>query len=246
MSQEELAYIERYWAKELSQEEMQDFDIRYKTDAAFASQVDLFRESQEAIEVLGQKRLKESFRKAYQSENPPVKKLPTKWMLAAAAVIALLIAFALWPRNPQTPLSPEDLYASYYQFEALSLERGSSETDSLFSVANTAFNEKAFVEAIPLLEKLKDDTDFGRQEYALLHLGISYMEVGEWEKARLALNEISPESSFYTKAQWHLSLCLLAFNQAEQARPILKNLLEESKVYGKQAGEILERLSSQK
>lgn len=250
MSQEQLAYIERYWAQELSEEELQDFQIRYKTDPAFASQVDLFREAKDAIEVLGQQKLKESFRKKYKTEQSTeqqtgtlkIKKLPVRWMFVAAAAIALLLVFVLWQQNNPSSLSPTELYTQYYSFEALSLERGTDETDSLFVIANEAYNAKAFDQAIPILQNLLEDGNFSRKDYALLHLGISQLEISEDSYALNTLSKISEESSFHVKAQWNMALIYLKQSEDKKARPILEMLIKNSRVYGKQAQEILERL----
>ncbi|MEM8891153.1 MAG: hypothetical protein AAGD28_24460, partial [Bacteroidota bacterium] len=92
MSQEELARIEAFHAGQLSGKELEDFLALYKSDPAFAEQVDLFQQAQDAIEALVQQQFKDSFRQQYQSNTQNVKPLWSRWYVAAAAIIAILIA----------------------------------------------------------------------------------------------------------------------------------------------------------
>ena len=241
MSQEELARIEAYHAGQLSGKELEDFLALYKSDPAFAEQVDLFQQAQDAIEALGQQQLKDAFRQQYQSNTQKVKPLWSRWYVAAAAAIALLLIFFLVRNNSSTP-SPEELYASYESFEPLSLERGNSGIDSLFLIANGLYNEQQYEAAIPLLEKLLENEDFDRKAYAYLHLGIAQLKSGSEKAAVNSLQELDSDSSFYLQAQWNLALAFLKQENTEEAKKVLQILKTESRTYQKRAQELLEAL----
>lgn len=241
MSQEELARIEAYHAGQLSDKELEDFLALYKSDPAFAEQVDLFQQAQDAIEALGQQKLKDSFRQQYQSNTPNVKPLWSRWYVAAAAIIAILIVIFLFQNNSSS-LTPSELYASYESFEALSLERGNSEIDSLFLIANGLYNEEQYEAAIPVLEKLLEEEDFDRKAYAYLHLGIAQLKSGSEETAINSLQKLDSESSFYLQAQWNLALAYLKQENTEEAKKVLQILKTESRTYQKRAQELLETL----
>ena len=241
MSQEELARIEAYHAGQLSGKELEEFQALYKSDPSFAEQVDLFQTAQDAIEALGQEELKASFRQQYQSNPPKVKPLWSKWYVAAAAVIALLLLF-FFIRNNSSSATPEELYASYESFEPLSLERGNSDIDSLFLIANGLYNEQQYEAAIPLLKQLLEDEAFDRKAYAYLHLGIAQLKSGQEDDAVHALGELDADSSFYLQAQWNLALAYLKLGNAEESKRILQILETESRTYKSKALELLEAL----
>ena len=241
MSQEELARIEAYHAGQLSGKELEEFQALYKSDPSFAEQVDLFQQAQDAIEALGQQQLKDAFRQQYQSNPQKVKPLWSRWYVAAAAVIAILIAILLFQNNSSS-LTPSELYAAYESFEPLSLERGNSDIDSLFLIANGLYNEQQYEAAIPLLEQLLEDEDFDRKAYAYLHLGIAQLKSGKEEAAKNSLQALGSDSSFYLQAQWNLALAYLKQGNNEEAKRILEVLETESRTYKSKAQELLEAL----
>ncbi|MDW3651289.1 MAG: tetratricopeptide repeat protein [Bacteroidia bacterium] len=241
MSQEELARIEAYHAGSLSGKELEEFLALYKSDPAFAEQVELFQTAQDAIEALGQQELKASFRQQYQSNPKKLKPLWKRAYLVAAAVITLLLIFFLF-QDKAPSLNPSELYASYEQFDPLSLERGNSDSDSLFLIANGLYNEEQYEAAIPILEGLLEEENFDRKPYARLHLGIAQLKNGNDEAAMDVLQQIGEDSSFYLQAQWKLALAYLKQGNTEQAKEILGMLTTESRTYKNKALELLEAI----
>ena len=152
----------------------------------------------------------------------------------------LLLFFFI--RNNSSSSTPQELYAAYESFEPLSLERGNSDIDSLFLIANGLYNEQQYEAAIPLLEQLLEDEDFDRKAYAYLHLGIAQLKSGKEEAAKNSLQALGSDSSFYLQAQWNLALAYLKQGNSEEAKRILEILETESRTYKSKAQELLEAL----
>ncbi|MEL6673861.1 MAG: tetratricopeptide repeat protein [Bacteroidota bacterium] len=238
--EDKLARIEAFVLDQLSQEDRAAFEAELVADAVLAAEVAQFREAQAAAEAQGQVMLKASFREKYQAGKTN-SGLSITWYMAAAAAV-LVLALVYWWSRPESALTTDALYAQYNQPVDLSLERGSGAADSLFSLANAAYQAGEFEGAIPLLEELLADSTFDRKPYARLHLGICYQQLRQWEVAEQALEAIPPASSFYYQARWHLALISLKQEDVTVARTRLQLLVDQSRTYGPQAQELLQAL----
>lgn len=179
------------------------------------------------------------------NRKQPSSKLNLKlWMQIAATVILLISAATYFlVIKERSSVSPDSLYAAYYQkLPADYVTRSGENGNDLFINAIKLYNDNKYQEAIAEFNKvlLTDPSN----NAARLFLGICFSEISNFKKAsehfNIILNQRDP--IFEEHAAWYLSLCYIKTKNPDLARPLLINLVETRSFYIGKASELLGKL----
>lgn len=240
--QEELYLLfENYLNNEMSLEEKTSFENQLQNDPKLKEQFELYKQTTQFLEVKFSKEtvdFKENLKSI--SENhfaDSIKKktkvisLQSKWF----AIAAILVVFiGVWFMNNNGNPS----YSDYNQHEnANFVERGSVIKD--LKVAQEAFNNKNYEEAIPLFEKVL--VEYKRPEIEFYY-GVSLLEVNKTSEAETVFRDLKNGTSVYNqKAIWYLALTKLKLEDFESCKTYLKEISADSEEFEK-AQELLNEL----
>lgn len=171
------------------------------------------------------------------SENQPsmtARVSRTRWLMAAAAAIAL-VAVAVWFFT----LPGTADYSQYAQHAPLSLTvRGTA--DQAASEAENAFNQKNYTAALAALDRLLAEQPDNLT--AQLYKGISLIELNRTADARVVLGPMADgTSALRTEAMWYMALSYLKEKNAAACRAELSKIPPGDVRY-EQAQELLKKL----
>ncbi|MEM6342243.1 MAG: hypothetical protein AAF927_00130 [Bacteroidota bacterium] len=177
----------------------------------------------------------------HQKAEGSIRSMRLLWVgVAVAASLCLL-----WLIIPsQRTLSPDELYASYYErfpnvANPLTRDSGAA---NLKDRAYAKYEQGAYAEAIDLFDSLM------MEEPSLTHKfyqGISAMETQNWQLASQNFNQVSTSdtSRFAQAAQWYMAMVALRKAKVEEAKSLFNTIQKErTHPYQKEAAEILEAL----
>ena len=244
--------IERYLAGELSNEEVQAFELRLQTDSEFAENFTLYQSIQNEMQSdEDEASLKEELwrhtKKYFGEEEKGGKVIPMgpvrkkRWVyaaVAAAACIALLLVFRPWQDNR---LSNDELYAQNAVPEDLPTTMRGGNDDSLRARAAALYNKKDFAAALPLLDSI---TKYNPGEAQLqLALGICYLQTNNFEMAITKFDSLAAGQSIYhyDAFAWK-AYVYLKQNNKEACIAALKQIPADAPNYGK-AEKLIKELS---
>jgi len=206
-------------------------------------------EARANIRLAGEKAMKENLAKAYDQENiakAPVEKtlLRRLWIpVAVAASIALLLGVYFLMPSPNS----EFQLAQYLETPTTIAIRG--ETTNAFSEAwlkgESAYKEKNYEEAVSIFSTLQNDFTeaINHNGKRLIYLGISHLQLGQYDLAIDAFRQISTDSPLQDERDWYLALSYLAKADKENARTVLEKISTDASHFkNQQAIELLENL----
>jgi hypothetical protein len=159
-----------------------------------------------------------------------------RWIASIAAL--LVIGFFVFNNKQSSSKSMQELYASNYSIEPVSMERGSVQ-DSLQQIIEL-YTQKQYSQASPLLsvycQAHPDKTDLQ------LANAICNLEQKNTPKAIELLQSIISSNTLYTeKAQWYLAMAYLQNGNKEKVNTLLQSFSKEHFYYAK-AQSILQSL----
>lgn len=143
------------------------------------------------------------------------------WLYAMAAAVLCVAAFSFYMFNETE--TQQDLYAAYYQKypNVVSPLTRSEETPSEKEKLFQDYEKGDYSLAISGLGSLDSDT-------ASFYLGLSFLEMGDYEKAAFILSsEGYSNSSFSLYAKWYRALALLEMEKEAEAKLLLEGLEKE-------------------
>lgn len=252
-----------YLNEELTPSEKQAFEEKLKNSISLQEELETYQNITFAIahkkdldefkELLNKLALESS------SEEVDDDKITTRpiwetniFRFAVAAIIAVLIAVALW----QSPAiySKSNIYDNYYSSlpsSKLSLveasELVSDVQDAQVNQLNEAiqhYKDRNYTQAIQLLQT--NSLSLSLPEYVLFFRSLCHLELGNFEDAITALQGVTQnqESSFPYNydANWYLALAYINQGLDAQAIPYLQFLKESSSSYSESASSILEEM----
>ncbi len=212
-------------------------------DPDFMQAVAAYQEARKAIDTWGEEDLRQSLKNSFYAipEEAPVRDLRPFWLAAAVAASLTLLVIAFWP---SPPMSSEQLFAAYYETPHPGVaSRGNGASDSLLSVAITAYQEENFDVAIPDFQALVADSGFAQPGLARLHLAICLVETGKSSQAISVLEKVTETDAYYWDARWYLALTWLLQGDVPACREVLVPVSKESQRFGKMATWLLKELS---
>ncbi|AJR03123.1 tetratricopeptide repeat protein [Siansivirga zeaxanthinifaciens] len=247
MEDQDYILFESYLSNELPADEIATFEKRLKTDAAFHSAFELYKETALFLEKhIENEVATETFKKNLQKisdkhfvnlnnglNKTANKKLFNLFKYAAAASIVLMVGIF----TIGNLMSPD--YSDYSNYEPISLTvRG--ENDALLKTAETSFNNKDFEKAESAFKSILV-LDNNNAEIKL-YSAIANLELNNYNLAEELLVSLQNGNSvFKNKATWYLALSKLKQGEEEYCIEILKTIPEDAEAY-QQAQKLLNKL----
>jgi tetratricopeptide (TPR) repeat protein len=241
-----LELIEKFHNGELSNEELEKFKIRLRSNPEFKREFDLYKEINDAVledDVIElRKRLNSIQRSSINdTQKNRIRKLHSnKWYLAAAAITIVIIIGTFLISIISDTYSNEELFKKFYEPEdaVLITRSGNSESDLDLTKALQQFEQQNYKEAIPLLKKIDNNVLSG------FYLGIAYIETKNFSKA---INEFKGviehgDNLFIEQSEWYLGLCYLMNNEKNKAIKDFRKIIKDNSLYKPEAEEILSKI----
>ncbi|TKC08853.1 hypothetical protein [Pedobacter frigoris] len=242
----DLEYIAQYFDGELSEDAKKAFEERCAKDEVLAEQVAQYIMIKDALKLELAQHKKARFAQLYEdvlaAEKPQEKQnypLIRKLSLyAAAACLALVAAWLIFFRSPDSKVMARDYIAA--NFNNLGVTMGASDQ---LQQGIAAFNKKDYPTAISIFETLTNDNTFRAE--AVKNLGITYLITGEYDKAIAAFDELSKMDLYTNPGLFYKSIALLNKGDKEsheQAKINLEQVVSKDLAGSKEAKAWLDKL----
>ena len=231
MNEQDTILLDNYFNGLLDSAEAQQVQARASADAAFAAEFALRQKMEawprqaaqrqafaESLATLGAEFFTE--KKLETPTAPPLTARLnwTRWALAAAASIALLLAATWFFQRPSGSLYEQ--YAGQHAPLAL-VDRSTG--DNAAAEAETAFNQKNYAAALVALDRLLAAQP--AHTTAQLYRGICLLELQRPAEARAALQSLaSGASALRADAQWYTALAFLQEKNVDDCRAALRQI----------------------
>ncbi len=228
--------IERYIAKEMSEEEAKEFKNLLASDKKLAEEYSSTLAAHQLIKEAGRLELKdtlESFDQEMESSSKTVKVIPL-WVKRALPIAAMLVVFfGIYQfMNLNNTITGNEVYNTYFEmYSSPSLVRD-SENSILVNWENAAnyYREGDFENAITFFEKTDNEVPIYLSSF---YIGISSM-AQETPNYKIALENfetvLNIDNDYKQQASWYKGLALLELNRKEEALLIFKSI-SKSKEY---------------
>ncbi len=226
---EKFNLIERYYANELTDEEMTAFKSAME-NPDFAAEVKLYGELNQSLEIHFNRKeeeqhLRHTLKTIVDNDNATkgriIKLMSKTWLVAAG--IALLVGF-FWYQS----LTPR--YNQYADHKTMAVTvRG--DADALLIQAQGLFNSGEYKKSAPLLQQL---TQVYPDNYELqIFYGISLMESGDMEKSKSIFTPITKNAIYKDWAYWELALLALKEKDFKTCVKYLNHIDSQSEFFSK-------------
>jgi predicted Zn-dependent protease len=231
MNEQDTILLDNYFNGLLTSAEAAQVQARTSTDATFAAEFALRQKMEawprqsaqrqvfaESLATLGAEFFTEK-----KLETPAVPPLTartnwTRWVLAAAASIALLLAATWFFQQPSGALYEQ--YAG--QHAPLALSDRSTDSNAA-AEADAAFNGKNYSAALAALDRLLAAQP--ANSTAQLYRGICLLELQRPAEARTALQPLAAgTSALRADAQWYTALAFLQEKNRTECRAMLRQI----------------------
>ena len=233
-------YIDDYFNKKLTTEEIKQFEDKITTDQDFAEQVAFYISAKQMLKDEVIKEKKEWFRQlagankavVYKYRKAPVKKMWIYRLAAAAAVlIIVLIGWSLFFNKAVDTQKLADTYI-HERLMNQSVTMGISENN--IQQALQLYNEGQLDTSLKMFESIvqKDSSNFDAKKFA----GIVYLRLGDYDKALLYFQQLENYSLNTNPAALYYALTIMKRNRPgdkEQARKMLQQI-DSNDLYGKE------------
>lgn len=243
MEPEWIDKAERYLNGEMDAGERTEFESELSANAAFRKDLELYKSINKTMSgTPNENELRDTLQqmnKKYFAGGALVKKGSFGKWLAVAASLILLISIGFYFLFPVKPAA-EKLYAEYAKHDVLNIEQRGSTTDSLATEAAGKFNDKKFIEALPLLQQyLQQRPDDIQVKFSM---AVCYLETGAYLDAEKIFSATATGKTAYAEAaQWYLVLTALKQKDIEKCKALAKNITANSPYFTK-AKSLLEKL----
>lgn len=238
--------IDRYLRGELPEADKNAFEADLNQSAELAAELALQKDMEQFLRKQDRRaalkgQLENMGSEFFQNTAPketgrivPLRRNQTmRWVIGLAATVALVLVarFSIFQPN---------LYAQYGQYPPLAMIEKSNTAQDNLAAMESAFNQKDYAKALPLLQTYVQEKPEDIQ--AQLYLGICLLETGKYATARdLFTNISSGESSFVDYGQWYLALSYLKEGNKAECRKVLQQVPAESE-FAQKAQDLLKRL----
>lgn len=226
----DLAYIDKYFKKELTQEEIVEFERKINDDPRFAEEVAFYYSAMQAINDQATEEKKKQFRKIYDegklhsSSKPAV--IKRLWVyIAAAAVVGLLIGWYLFAR----PSSIQQL-ADRYIKQHIPVEMGvkMAGSEDILDTAIRLYNENKLAEALKQLEMIiQSDSTAARPKKMA---GIVSLRLGDYDKAIDYFSQLEKLNLYSNPGKLYHAIALIKRNRngdKEMVKQLLQQVVEQ-------------------
>lgn len=243
MKPEWIDKTERYLGAEMDAGERTDFEAELSSNEELRKDFELYNSINKTMSASpNENKLRETLQqmnKKYFAGGAVVKKGSFKTWMAVAATLLLLLAAGFYFLFPTKP-SVEKLYAQFAVHDPLSIQQRGNAADSLATNAANTFNDKHYIEALPLLQQyLQQQPDDIQVRFSL---AVCYMETGAYMDAEKIFSAMASGQTAYAEtARWYLALMALKQKDISQCRTYLEKITATSPYFTK-AKELLGKL----
>lgn len=238
MSTEEL--IEHYFSNRLSEEARLEFDMLYKNDKAFRTEVDFLENVKTVSENEDSQHFKtqlEGFEKEHQNTTKTTNhKAWLKPLLGAAAIvfIALTITFG-WNHS----IDENKLFVTYFE-PSKNVTQPIVRSDTNENMLNNAFiayTDSNYQEAISIFE---NEYQTSKQSELLFYEGNALLALDKIKEAIEKFKEHLTFSDVLTnRSHWYLALAYLKTKDSKNAKLQLNALLNSGESFKKEEANLL-------
>lgn len=178
-------------------------------------------------------------------ENQNQRKSNKIWLKAAVVLIPILIVSTYFIFNARELESSQDLYSKYYIKEIGLPVTLSVNSKKLFDESMNLYRNEEYSKAIMGFEKLRETNV--NNDTLNYFIGVSYLELKDFEKSLKYLSEDFLKSAFKEEVDFRLVLLNYKMNEIDKSIQILNSILENSNhKYYKESKSFLQDLSSKK
>lgn len=237
-----MEYIEGYFSKEMSAEEITQFEQRILEDPGFAEEVAFYLGARQAAKEQQEIETKERFREIYRQYQPTGKVRSIgrwSWLVAAAVVFAVVVGLYLY-QQPATPGRLADRYIrQHWQTLGVSM---SSREDSI-QTGLRLYNEEKLPEALKQFEAViqSGDPGFEVKKYA----GIVALRLKDYDKALVYFKQLSDYKLYANPGLFYQAVTLMERNRSgdpENAKQLLLQVVQNDLEEKETAREWLRKL----
>ena len=237
-------YIDNYFNRELTAEENSVFEQRIIRDTAFAEEVALYcasiKTAADALATEKKTRFREIYRADGFGQKPALVKKLLPYISAAAIIGALLLGWFLISK----PSNPQQLASRYIKDKLQTLPVTMSSAPDSIQAGLQLYNSGRLNEALLLFEKViqQDSASTEPKEYA----GIVSLRLGNYDQAIGYFQQLEAQTNLFTNPGFlYHAITLLKRNlpgDTEQAKQILKAVIEKNQEGKEVAAQLLEKL----
>ncbi len=258
----DIQQIEQYLEGDLSDQDMEDMEVRFLIDDQFREDFETMRTLVKGIKLSARKttlrdkllRLEKisSDRAGDKKDPKTIQKHIAKvtglrprssWVFTGLAVAAsLLLLISLLTGAFDQPTPPDQLFQQHFVVAANQGLQNSrnDQVDNPTILAYRAYDLKNYAQAADLFESIVDQSEYRLTD--LFHLGNCYLILEKWDKAIQALKEVAEAEVLLSEnAKWYLALVYLRTGNTEEAKLLLQDVAAPSD-RAKQAGKIVKAL----
>lgn len=234
-------YIQKYLDDEMSTDEILVFEQKLICDHSFKVQFDNQKRMNDLISdndllkfnsAIQEAEIKFNFHPRLFSKRH----LKTVYKFAAVFLVIALFSIVtyIFIQKPDN----NELFEKHYRFiSSPQLVRGTGDSENLLSDALREYDKHNFGEAVSVFNKLLLND---KENYiALFYLGLSYIELEEYQKAiqYLIIPAMNDDNFYKDQAGWNLALCYIKIGQNNDAIIVLEQLSEDKNNYYKTEAE---------
>lgn len=249
---DDLQLIERFFERELSEQELADFEARLKADHDFAEKVERFDYAHQEVEKIYYPNERETFKKHWNKildsdQDAPIRKIkPIRYYLTRVAAAILLILGLSLVFNQFSPSNKDFQQLALQNWEqsimTISTRDNTQVVESavIWNKAEKAYKEGKFEEALGFLDILGDKPD------ALLWKGNCYFELRQMPKAISHFEKVIQHKDGSKKdlALWYQALAYLYEKDTDATRKNLNIIIENKYPKADDAKQLLEELGN--
>ncbi|WP_111670154.1 tetratricopeptide repeat protein [Algoriphagus litoralis] len=221
LSQETFEKIERYLFQSMHGEELKSFEKEMEQSKPLQEEVKLQSQLIAMLEL-----------QAFSEEKKGQKHrigIDFSRIIGIAAVGVLGIAVVIWIFSRQTNSADSLFEAYFYPDPGLPVTMDAGDTPE-FEEGMVSYKEENYARAIQLWQSL--EVGQVSSDTITYYLAMAQLNQGNLEGAATLLEQIlsDPESEFHQKAAWYLALIWIKNKELEQARKLLQDYREDSRI----------------
>ena len=222
----DLAYIDKYFKKELTQEEITEFERKINDDPLFAEEVAFYCSAVQSITDQLAEEKKKQFRKIYddgklhRSSKPAVIKRSWIYIAAAAAVIGLIIGWYLFAR----PSSIQHLADRYIEQNLIEMGVRMAGNEDSLDAAIRLYNENKLPEALRQFEMIIQSDSIAVLPKKMA--GIVSLRLENYDRAIDYFTQLEKLSLYSNPGKLYHAIALIKRNRNSD-KEMIKQLLQQ-------------------
>lgn len=245
LSDHDLETLESWWDGTLPEPASSQLAERLERDADFSREAEAYRALLALMRHTQQQPLRAAMQQ-WEAALPPARhtgtpffqRRSTRWAMAMAAAIALLLVARLFLLPSSNDC--QQMASRYFEhYAALELSRSAAQP-TLLERGLALYEQHRYEAAMPLLDECFRST---HDTTALYYYGIAAIGNGQPEKAAPALQTVLASTSVYREnAAWYLALSRVQACQKAEALPLLDEIARGDGAHRMQAAQLAKEL----